>query len=178
MTIDELGSIGELVGAIATIATLIYLAIQIRSNSRITRSAALQATLDGGRDHTIAPILNNPELVGVYRRGMTSIEVLSADDQARFTWFVCESVLQMQNIMHLHDEGILATTEYEAWMAYTASIITTPGGKEVWPQVASIVSPSIRDVLLEFLEANPDQPSLLELMPVMNASEGSGNVPA
>jgi len=178
MTIEELGSIGELVGAIATVATLIYLAIQIRSNSRITRSAALQATLDGGRDHTIAPILNNPELVGLYRRGMTSLEYLDADEQARFTWFLCESVLQMQNIMHLHEEGILATIEYDAWMAYTASIITTPGAREVWPQVAAIVSPAIADVLLAYLEANPDQPSLLELMPVMKVSEGPDNVSA
>jgi hypothetical protein len=178
MTIEELGSIGELVGAIATVATLIYLAIQIRSNSRITRSAALQATLDGGRDHTIAPILNNPELVGLYRRGMTSLEYLDADEQARFTWFLCESVLQMQNIMHLHEEGILATIEYDAWMAYTASIITTPGAKEVWPQVAAIVSPAIANILLSYLEANPDQPSLLELMPVMKVSEGPDNASA
>ena len=33
MTIQELGSIGELIGAIATVATLIYLALQIRQNS-------------------------------------------------------------------------------------------------------------------------------------------------
>ena len=171
MTIEELGSIGELIGAIATVATLVYLAAQIRSNSKITRSAALQTTLDGGRDHTIAPILNNPELVGLYRRGMTSIESLDPDEKARFTWFLCESVLQMQNIMHLHDEGILASAEYDAWMAYTAAIITTPGGKKVWPQVDAIVSPTISKALKDHLEVNPEQPSLLELMPVMRVSD-------
>lgn len=34
MSIAELGSIGELVGAIATVATLAYLAIQIRGSTR------------------------------------------------------------------------------------------------------------------------------------------------
>ncbi len=34
MTIMELGAIGEFVGAIGVIATLIYLALQIRHNTR------------------------------------------------------------------------------------------------------------------------------------------------
>ena len=34
MTIIELGALGEFVGAIAVVATLIYLAVQIRQNTR------------------------------------------------------------------------------------------------------------------------------------------------
>lgn len=34
MTIQDLGSIGELVAAVATLATLIYLSLQIRQNSK------------------------------------------------------------------------------------------------------------------------------------------------
>lgn len=43
MTIQDLGSIGELVAAIATIATLAYLAVQVRQNTRSLRSSAFQA---------------------------------------------------------------------------------------------------------------------------------------
>ena len=35
MTIQDLGSIGELIAAVATLATLVYLAVQIRQNSRM-----------------------------------------------------------------------------------------------------------------------------------------------
>ena len=35
MTIQDLGSIGELVGAVATVATLLYLAVQIRGLSAL-----------------------------------------------------------------------------------------------------------------------------------------------
>lgn len=38
MSIQDLGSLGELVAAIATIATLIYLATQIRQNTRMLES--------------------------------------------------------------------------------------------------------------------------------------------
>ena len=50
MTIEALGSIGELVAAIATIATLFYLATQIRHSSEATRGASQQALLDTSFD--------------------------------------------------------------------------------------------------------------------------------
>ena len=38
MTIQDLGSVGELIAAIATIATLAYLAIQIRQSAKVARA--------------------------------------------------------------------------------------------------------------------------------------------
>src|SRR5262245_46033058 len=42
VTIQDLGSIGELVAAAATVATLAYLAIQVRQNTRALRSSTFQ----------------------------------------------------------------------------------------------------------------------------------------
>ena len=39
MTIDQLGSLGEIIAAVATLATLAYLAAQIRQSTRATRTA-------------------------------------------------------------------------------------------------------------------------------------------
>ena len=52
MTIQDLGSIGEAVGAIATVATLIYLAVQIRRNTRAVQSAAAQSARDAHSTHS------------------------------------------------------------------------------------------------------------------------------
>ena len=41
MTISELGSIGELIGAVATVATLLYLALQIRANTHSAKYNAI-----------------------------------------------------------------------------------------------------------------------------------------
>ena len=46
MTLQDFGSIGSFVAAVATLATLIYLAIQIRQNSEAVKSAAAQSVLD------------------------------------------------------------------------------------------------------------------------------------
>jgi hypothetical protein len=46
VTIQDLGSIGELIAAIATVATLVYLAIQIRQNTVSNRDASVRSTHD------------------------------------------------------------------------------------------------------------------------------------
>lgn len=40
MTFQDLGSLGELIAAIATVATLVYLALQIRASNRLARAEA------------------------------------------------------------------------------------------------------------------------------------------
>ena len=62
MTIQDLGSIGELIAAIATVVTLAYLALQIRQNTISTRAATLQTVIHFSvgfveslyRDHELA----------------------------------------------------------------------------------------------------------------------------
>lgn len=46
MTISELGSIGELIGAVATVATLLYLALQIRANTHQAKYNAINDIID------------------------------------------------------------------------------------------------------------------------------------
>ena len=43
MNIQDLGSIGEFIAAIATLATLIYLAVQIRQNTAAVRGSTIQS---------------------------------------------------------------------------------------------------------------------------------------
>ena len=45
MNWDALGAIAELLGAAGVIASLLYLAVQVRQNTRQTRLAAQQATV-------------------------------------------------------------------------------------------------------------------------------------
>lgn len=46
MSIQNIAAIGEIIGSIAVVITLIYLAIQLRDNNRETRAATTQKVLD------------------------------------------------------------------------------------------------------------------------------------
>ena len=43
MTIDELGSLGEFIGSIIVLISLVYLALEIRSNTETARTSTYQA---------------------------------------------------------------------------------------------------------------------------------------
>lgn len=43
MTLEDLGNLGEFLGAIGVIVTLVYLAVQVRQNTRMMRANVRQA---------------------------------------------------------------------------------------------------------------------------------------
>lgn len=83
MTLQDLGSIGELLAAAATVVTLVYLAIQIRSNTRAVKSAAAQSVHEAfatwyrmlAADAPLAQLVTN---------GLRDYASLSEGDKARF----------------------------------------------------------------------------------------------
>ncbi|MEH6516952.1 MAG: hypothetical protein V7742_09730 [Halioglobus sp.] len=170
MTIQDWGSAGELVGAIATVATLAYLAVQIRINTRIAKSAALQSMLAGGRDHFLNAMYSDGELCEIMTRGLNSIDELDQTEKTRFACFMIEQVLQMQDIMERHNAGLVTETDHLAWLEWTCLLFRTPGGREVWPQVSAVTTPTINTLLNAHLKDTPSGPSVLEIMPVFDRS--------
>ncbi len=90
MTLQDLGNLGEFIGAIAVVVTLVYLALQIRQNtahlSQNTRSvhlSALQANVDSGQRVREVLILN-PELSDLYLKGLRGYSELELSDRLRF----------------------------------------------------------------------------------------------
>jgi hypothetical protein len=61
---EAVGAIGEIVGAVGVLATLIYLAAQIRDNTRSLQAASLQSVLDGPRDRYFLPMAGRPGRTG------------------------------------------------------------------------------------------------------------------
>ncbi len=80
MTLDELGSIGELIAAIATVATLIYLAAQIRQISHLLENAEKRGIQDDA-DRCCAYLVENKDIAFLYRRGMEASDRLDQDDR-------------------------------------------------------------------------------------------------
>ena len=50
--VESLGNLGDFIGGIGVIITLIYLATQVRQNTAALRAASRQAIVAGMRDHS------------------------------------------------------------------------------------------------------------------------------
>ncbi|MFK8043603.1 hypothetical protein [Congregibacter sp.] len=174
MAIEQLSGIAEILGAVATIAGLLFLSIQVRDNTKVTKTSTLASMLDDARDRTAGQLCSDPEVSDIVARGVSSIDMLDQKEQLRFTFFVMETVLHMQNVMQLHEAKLLSKIDYLAWLDWTGAILRTPGARAIWPPVSSVITPNIASVLKAHLSENPDTPMLLDLMPVFDRREHAG----
>ena len=90
MTIQDWGAIGELVGGVAVIVTLIYLALQVRQNTRqfsrsveATQLAAFERNVESSSRLRELLILH-PDLVALLLKGYDSYKELDKSEKIRF----------------------------------------------------------------------------------------------
>ena len=109
--------------------------------------------------------------------GLSKYEELTGPQRVRFFWYVVEHALQLQNVLNIYKQGMLSDFDYETWVNYVCSFVNTPGGRVVWPQMARVVSPDVCDVINQQLAKDPDHPSILELLPVLDARSWEDQAP-
>ena len=107
-TTQLLGSLGEFIGSIAVLVTLIYLAAQIRQNTATMKNQAEQESskwwYDLNREMTYAP-----EILEIFQQGLKDIEQMSDADRRRFVWFVASTFYR---IMGFHKAWISGSCEH------------------------------------------------------------------
>jgi hypothetical protein len=137
MTLQDLGSIGELVGAIATVATLAYLAVQIRQNTVQLRESARAAHLTS-LDHTIQSFSQYREILtregnaDLYARGLESYVELSAAEKLRFRAIIEEYFFAYNAMFERMSRGAYDNPAWHAQATAAASLLKTQGGREWW----------------------------------------------
>ena len=97
MTIQDLGSVGELIAAVATVATLVYLAMQIRQNTQALHRAAVHSTVESG--HSVrSEFIQNPEVATLYLKGLSDPRSLSQEEALRFGMLMLRDVEQPSRV--------------------------------------------------------------------------------
>jgi hypothetical protein len=152
VTITELGSLGELIAAVATVVTLAYLALQIRQNTRAIRGSATRESLDL-LNSAHQPMLNNPELGSRFFRGLTNPDSLSEDEAAQFTLALYTVVGTFQTLFFQRQQALLDRDIFDHQTRALVTYFYTPGGKRWWDSVASQFTPQFRDFINGQLEA-------------------------
>ncbi len=83
LDINTLAAWGEFIGGIAVVVSLIYLASQIRQNSRLLRSSTSAVTMEA--NNAISRLIaEDPEAARVFWAGLADRSSLSDSDRQRF----------------------------------------------------------------------------------------------
>ena len=79
MNWEAIGAVAELVGAIAVVASLLYLAIQVRHSTEVSRATAFQAIFDGVTTHN--NYMFGPDNVDLVIRCLRSYPDVGVEDR-------------------------------------------------------------------------------------------------
>ena len=150
VTIEQLGSIGELVGAVATVATLAYLAVQIRANTRMMRSQSLH------RGHELSAQLaltlgQDRELSGLFNRGVSDYDALEPDEKTQFTFLLSQFISNLENSYNDVSAGLKERASFERDWEGTRIVLATAGGRAVWKRHRHGYPADLRSLLDERL---------------------------
>ncbi len=131
MTLQALAQIGGVVGVIAS---LIYVAIQIRNNARAVRASAYQQLAANTSNHW-SVLAQNGELTDIVLRGTDDFHTLSRLEKARFRFNTMANLRQYENAWFQHNIGTLKEDDWLAIAADMDSFFSNPGARTVWPLV-------------------------------------------
>ena len=88
MNWEAISAIGQLVGALAVVISLIYLAREVRSNARATRHAAMRSTLDNF-NRLAQQLTEHSDLAELYYRGVDDFESLEGVESRTLQLVLC-----------------------------------------------------------------------------------------
>ena len=146
--LEALGNIGDFVGGIGVIATLLYLAAQIRQNTKSSRTESYQAVVAAISDWT-REVGMNPESSRIIEAGSRDLASLSALERVQFNLIMAALVRNCENIHHQYTRGAIDEDAWSGWAKRTHSVLDPPGAREWWLQQEEAYSPEFRRFIAE-----------------------------
>jgi len=156
MNWDAIGAIGEIVGAVAVIVTLVYLAIQVRQNTAQSRASSHHAISDSLNQINLL-FAQSTEISALFltgledRTSLTDAQRWQLDSIMRAYFHVCET-MYFQAEVGTGDQGI-ATAEEEGMI----TLLATKGGCEWWAQNTYGFSTDFRAYVDRLMKSPPLQ---------------------
>ena len=131
MKLSEAASWAEIVSALGIVISLIYVGIQVTDNTSAIRSETASNASTEFIDW-YKHVSDDPELMDVWLRGVTSPETLDEQQSLRFVFLLHIVMLQFQNNYYLVEEGTLDKKMLSAINNTLATIRGTPGFELYW----------------------------------------------
>ena len=150
-----IGAVGELVGAVAVVVSLIYLSRQVRQNTRALRTANA-ATVKQNFQTIARAFITDRGASDIILRALKRDELTPAEQLSAYAWFF--DVLKSGELAYSqYRSGDLDEAVWEASLQFFLAYWTTPGMREYWRDRRQAFTPDFREAMDRWLESDPGQ---------------------
>ena len=124
------GTIADLIGFIAVIASLIFLSLEIRQNTAQQKQEET-VSIQYGQNPVILNMLD-PRIARVYTLMADGYAAVRAEDRSTAIVWIIQYVNHFQIVCDLYDSGSLGQVRFDLWKGFAVSIIASKGIKSWW----------------------------------------------
>lgn len=117
MNWEAIGAVGEIIGAIAVVVTLAYLAVQVRNSTKIARSATRQAIAETAMAHG-THLLADQDLMAALLRDWKGQEV----DEINWARLLSHNYVTMRHYENIHYQHLSGMIEHDEWQGFRENL--------------------------------------------------------
>ena len=130
MNWDAIGAIGEIIGAAAVVASLVYLAVQIQSQNRESRMSSMHDIFVGYRDNLA--LMGEADMADLYAKAYDDYESLTRSETIRLIAFASRLFRVWEEAYLLYQAGLLEKRTWEPMLRQFSGYHSLRPFYEVW----------------------------------------------
>ena len=132
MSISELGSLGEFVGSVAVLATLVILVFQIRG-ARSEISNQTRREIKRQNNETWYQLIQSPDLLDIHVRGQRDYDGLTEAEKLTWTTWMYTWITQTEDLWTSRKQGVMDPETLDRYVRGVSLVLRSPGDRVVWP---------------------------------------------
>ena len=130
-TLSELASVGSFVSGVAVLASLIFVAVQMRQNTQAVRAATSQAeSLIYWQINQI--VVTHGDVARLWRCGCADPKSLTDDEWVRYVSFLSSAFRVFEGAQLERRKGLLDKEHWDSLVAVMTDFASQPGVKAFW----------------------------------------------
>lgn len=140
MDLRDLGNLGEFIGAVAVVISLIYLAVQIRQNTRSLRAGAHQS-ITAHIAELNRTVVEHADVAHLMERGLRDLASLTSEERRRFHAYNSARFRHYDNLYYQYRAGTLEESQWRGFHNLLRFHLRQPGLARWWEDTADFYSP-------------------------------------
>ena len=143
MTLNDLGNLGEFIGSVAVVITLIYLAIQVRQQTAATKVQIRQAISDAQFANINSRATDDKLPIIIMKANRD--ENLDQDELDRLYFHLDASLRQFENFFSHFQSSVISDKDWLALSEGLKRTLRTRIGLEMWDSMQAAYNRDFRD---------------------------------
>lgn len=154
MNLETLGSIGDLIGGIGVVASLIYLGVQIRQNTKALRSSSYHQAAEQTWNFFLA-VAQSDSLAELMAKRNVDPAGLTPAEQIRSTSADQALIYGFENMLRLHEEGLVDPDVWNNLLANSMTFLDGPYCREMLANRPGPLSKRLLAAIDVYVQSHP-----------------------